>query len=227
MELNASFTRRLWRPFRAGLKSPLDTNFACVNGTVTLLDQARRAGVRRVVYAGSSSAYGNQPFASKREHDFPSPLSPYAAAKLSGEFYCQAFYQSFGLETVCLRYFNVFGPRQDPNSQYSAVIPIFITRMLQGQRPIVYGDGQQSRDFTFVQNVVFGNLRAAEAEGVAGQTFNVALGNSVSLIELIAALNDALGTNLTPEHRPPRAGDVHDSLADITAAHNNLDTFPR
>ncbi|HEY6564906.1 MAG TPA: NAD-dependent epimerase/dehydratase family protein, partial [Pirellulaceae bacterium] len=144
------------------VENPLATHRACATGTVVLLDAARRAGVRRVVYAASSSAYGDQPFSSKRECDPPMPLSPYAAAKLAGEFYCQAFTRSYGLETIGIRYFNVFGPRQDPLSLYSAVIPLFITQMLAGQSPVIYGDGQQTRDFTYIQNVVHGNLLASD-----------------------------------------------------------------
>lgn len=208
------------------VERPLETNAACVTGTVNLLDQARRAGVRRVVFAASSSAYGDQSNASKRESDLPSPLSPYAAAKLAGELYCQAFYHTYGLETVCLRYFNVFGPRQDPDSPYSAVIPLFITAMLGGRRPIIYGDGLQSRDFTFVENVVRGNLLAADAEGVAGLTINVATGRSVTLLDLLAALNRSLGLNVQPELAPPRAGDVRESLADITLARRKLGYEP-
>lgn len=205
---------------------PLDTNGACVTGTVNLLDQARRAGVRRLVYAGSSSAYGDQPYTSKRECDPPSPLSPYAAAKLSAEFYCQAFYRTYNLETVCLRYFNVFGPRQDPNSPYSAVIPLFITKLLSGVRPIVYGDGFQSRDFTYVENVVHGNLLAADAEGAAGKVMNVAMGKSTTLLDLLKSLNEMLGTDIQPVHEPPRVGDVRDSLADITLARQILGFEP-
>ncbi|MCA9180702.1 MAG: SDR family NAD(P)-dependent oxidoreductase, partial [Planctomycetales bacterium] len=145
------------------LDKPLEVNQACVTGTVNVLDQAAKAGVRRVVYAASSAAYGNRLSAAKRESDAPQVLSPYAAAKLAGELYCQAFFHSFGLETVGLRYFNVFGPRQDPNSAYSAVIPLFVTAILGDRRPVVYGDGGQSRDFIFVGNVVQGNLLAAEA----------------------------------------------------------------
>jgi UDP-glucose 4-epimerase len=197
---------------------PLDTNDACVTGTVNVLDQARRAGVRRVVYAASSSAYGDQPYSSKRECDLPAPLSPYAVAKLAGEYYCQAFYHTYGLETVGIRYFNVFGPRQDPDSPYSAVIPLFITRMLSGEAPVVYGDGQQTRDFTFVANVVHGNLLAADADQAAGHVINVANGRSTSLLTLIQLLNELLGTKVEPVHEPPRAGDVRESLADITKA---------
>jgi UDP-glucose 4-epimerase len=209
------------------VERPLDTNEACVTGTVNLLDQARRAGVRRVVFAASSSAYGDQPFASKREIDLPAPLSPYAAAKLAGELYCHAFFHTYGLETVCIRYFNVFGPRQDPGSPYSAVIPLFITAMLAGRRPVVYGDGLQSRDFTFVRNVVHGNLLAADAEGIGGQTLNVAMGNSITLLELIARLNEQLGLSVDPEFADPRPGDVRESLADITRARELLGYEPQ
>jgi len=208
------------------LEKPLDTNAACVTGTVVLLDAAVKAGVRRVVYAGSSSAYGNQPFVSKRETDLVAPISPYGAAKMAGELYLQAFAASFPLETVAIRYFNVFGPRQDPNSEYSAVIPKFITAILKGTQPTIYGDGLQSRDFTFVANVVAGNLLAADAPGVSGRVFNVAMGNSVNLLQLIDSINRVLGTNIRPLHAPPRAGDVRDSLADITNARGSLNYEP-
>lgn len=208
------------------LKTPLETNAACVTGTVNILNASKDAGVRRVVYAGSSSAYGDQPFASKRERDLPAPLSPYAAAKLAGEYYCQAFHASFGLETVAIRYFNVFGPRQDPLSEYAAVIPKFITKMLAGDRPTIFGDGRQSRDFTYIENVVQGNLLAAAAEGVAGRVFNVACGTQYSLLDLVDTLNELLGTKIKPEFAPPRAGDVYESLADITAARTELAYHP-
>lgn len=208
------------------VERPLDTNDACVTGTVTVLDQARRAGVRRVVYAASSSAYGDQPFSSKRECDLPSPLSPYAVAKLAGENYCHAFYRTYGLETVCIRYFNVFGPRQDPNSPYSAVIPLFITRLLDGQSPMVYGDGLQTRDFTYVANVVHGNLLAADAPGAVGETLNVANGRSTSLLQLIDQLRALLKVDVKPVFKPARAGDVRDSLADISRARQLLGYEP-
>lgn len=210
------------------VKKPLDTNEACVTGTLNVLDQARQAGVQRVVYAASSSAYGDQPFSSKRESDIPAPLSPYAVAKLAGEHYCHAFYRTYGLETVCIRYFNVFGPRQDPNSPYSAVIPLFITRLLNGESPLLYGNGEQTRDFTYVANVVHGNLLACErpAERVAGRTFNVANGRTTSLLKLLELLNEYLGTNITPQFEPPRPGDVRDSLADITQARKQLGYDP-
>jgi UDP-glucose 4-epimerase len=209
------------------VERPLDTNTACVTGTLNLLDQAQKAGVRRLVYAGSSSAYGDQPTSSKRETDLPAPLSPYGAAKLAAEFYCQAFTHTHGFETVTIRYFNVFGPRQDPNSQYSAVIPLFITAMLAGRQPTIYGDGGQSRDFTYIANVIHGNLLAADAPHVAGRVFNVANGRNTTLLELIAALNRLLGTNIQPIHAPARVGDVRESLADITRARQLLAYEPQ
>lgn len=209
------------------VEAPLESHAACATGTVTVLDAARRAGVRRVVFAASSSAYGDLAHSAKRESDLPQPLSPYAAAKLASEAYCQAFYHTYKLETVCLRYFNVFGPRQDPMSPYSAVIPLFITWMLDGQRPKVYGDGGQTRDFTFIENVVEANLLASEAPGAAGQVFNVANGRSTSLLELIDALNRLLGTNLAAEHLPPRPADIRDSMADIALARKILGYEPK
>jgi UDP-glucose 4-epimerase len=209
------------------LDRPLDTNAACVTGTVTLLDAARRAGVRRVVYAASSAAYGDQPTSSKRESDLPAPLSPYAAAKLAGELYCRAFWESFRLETVAIRYFNVFGPRQDPNSPYSAVIPLMITKMLAGVQPVLFGDGRQSRDFTFVANVVHANLLAADAPNVAGRTINAADGRSITLLTLIDMLNELLGLDVEPEFAPPRMGDVRESQADITLARTLLGYEPQ
>jgi UDP-glucose 4-epimerase len=208
------------------IEKPLATHHACVTGTVNILNQAVKAGVKRVVYAASSSAYGDQPFSAKRETDLPNVLSPYAAAKLSGEFYLQAFYHSFGLETVGLRYFNVFGPRQDPASPYSAVIPLFVTRLLGGQRPIVYGDGGQSRDFTFVGNVVQGNLLAGEADGVAGKVMNLADGRRTTLLQLLELLAKLLGVPVDPDFQPPRVGDVRESLADISLARQLLGYEP-
>lgn len=205
---------------------PLTSHAHCVTGTVTLLNAARQAKVRRVVYAASSSAYGDQPYCSKREIDLPAPLSPYAAAKLACEYYCQAFTATYGLETVAIRYFNVFGPRQDPNSEYSAVIPRFITAMLSGKRPIIYGDGLQSRDFTFVANVVKANLLAADAPNVAGRMFNAANGKSTDLLTLLRLLNELLKLDIQPIHEPARVGDVRESLADITMARKFLNYEP-
>src|SRR5262249_40044323 len=161
---------------------PLDTNAACVTGTVNLLDVARKCGVKRVVYAGSSSIYGDRTAAAaKHETDLPDPVSPYAAAKAAGELYCQAFTAAYGLPTVTVRYFNVFGPRQDPHGEYSAVIPKFVSMMLTGERPRIFGDGKQSRDFTYVANVVDGNLLAAESPKAIGKTFNIACGEQLNL----------------------------------------------
>lgn len=208
------------------LDNPLATNRSCVTGTVNVLHQAVKAGVRRVVYAASSATYGDQPFSAKRESDLPQVLSPYAAAKLAGELYCQAFYHSFGLETVGLRYFNVFGPRQDPASPYSAVIPLFVTAILSGEPPVVYGDGGQSRDFVFVGNVVQGNLLAAEAPAAAGKVINMAEGRKTSLLELLTILSDLLGVPVKPNFQPARVGDVRESLADITLARTLLHYEP-
>ncbi|MCH2118912.1 MAG: SDR family oxidoreductase [Pirellulales bacterium] len=205
---------------------PLATHAACVTGTLNVLDAARLANVRRVVYAGSSSAYGNQPFMAKREQDVPIPLSPYAAAKLSGESYCRAFHATYGLETVVIRYFNVFGPRQDPLSEYSAVIPIFVTKILTGEAPTVYGDGLQSRDFTYIDNVVAGNLAAADAPQASGGVYNVACGRQFSLLELIDSINRVLGTEVQPKFAEARVGDVRESLADISAARTVLGYEP-
>lgn len=208
------------------IEKPLATNHACVTGTVNVLHQAVKAGVKRVVYAASSSAYGDRPYSAKRETDLPQVLSPYAAAKLAGELYLQAFHHSFGLETVGLRYFNVFGPRQDPASPYSAVIPLFVTRLLSGQRPIVYGDGGQSRDFTFVGNVVQGNLLAGEVEGLGGQVMNLADGRRTTLLQLLELLAKYLGVPVNPDFHPPRVGDVRESLADISSARQLLGYEP-
>lgn len=209
------------------VKKPLDTNAACVTGTLNLLDAARQAGVRRLVYAGSSSAYGDQPNMSKRETDLPNPLSPYASAKLAAELYCKSFSATYGLETVVIRYFNVFGPRQDPNSEYSAVIPIFVSKMVRDERPTIYGDGQQSRDFTYIDNVVHGNLVAADAADAVGRSINVACGTQFTLLHLVAAINDVLNKKIEPIFAEARPGDVRESLADITLARSVLDYEPK
>lgn len=204
------------------VEAPLDTNRACVTGTLSVLDAARHAGVKRVVYAASSSAYGNQPDMPKHEQQLPQVLSPYAAAKLAGELYCQAFASTYGLETVRIRYFNVFGPRQDPNSPYSAVIPLFVSALLNGQQPVIFGDGEQSRDFTFVDNVVHANLLASQAEGVSGQVFNAACGSSLNLIDLLKAICRQLDLPYDPKFEAARVGDVKHSWADISAAEREL-----
>lgn len=201
---------------------PLDTHHACVTGTVTLLDACRQSGVRRVVYAASSSAYGNSPIMPKTETQLPAPLSPYAAAKLAGELYLEAFAASYSLETVRIRYFNVFGPRQDPNSPYSAVIPLFISALLHDRQPTIYGDGEQSRDFTYVANVVSANLLAAQAPGVSGKVYNVACGGSITLLELLKEICQFLGKPFAPNFGPERVGDVKHSWADIHRAQEDL-----
>jgi len=209
------------------MAEPLASHAACATGTVAVLDAARRHGVRRVVFAASSSAYGDAPKVPKCENDLPAPISPYAAAKLASEMYCQAFAAAFGLETVALRYFNVFGPRQDPNGEYSAVIPKFVSLMIAGRRPTVFGDGGQSRDFVYVADVVAANLAAATAPGASGRVFNVACGRQSSLLELIASINVALGTTIEPIFAPPRAGDVRESVADISSARAVLGYEPK
>lgn len=197
---------------------PISSHEANCTGTLNVMIAAKDAGVKRVVQASSSSVYGSNPQLPKVETMRPMPISPYAATKLTQEAYASASYGSYGLETVSLRYFNVFGPRQDPKSQYAAVIPIFCTRMLAGERPVIYGDGEQSRDFTYVDNVVQANVKAALATGGAGQAFNVACGDSMSLNQLVQKLNDFIGTTIEPVYEPARVGDVKHSLADISAA---------
>ena len=210
------------------VENPRETHEACVEGTFTLLNAAREAKVRRVVYAASSSAYGDQPTLPKEEGMAPQPLSPYAVAKLVGEYYCQVWAQTYGLETVCLRYFNIFGPRQDPSSQYSGVISRFIDALMSGTRPVIYGDGEQSRDFTYVANAVDANLRAAEAPGASGKVINVANGERVTLNELLAKLKVITGrTGAEADYRDPRVGDVRHSLADITRARQLLGYEPQ
>ena len=208
------------------ISAPLDTHLACATGTLTMLDRARNAGVKRFVYAASSSAYGDQPTPLKKESDLPMPLSPYAAAKLAGEHYCHAFYHTYGLQTVCLRYFNVYGPRQDPRGPYAAVIPIFIESLLQGRAPVIYGDGQQTRDFTFIEDVVQANLKAASSSA-SGVTVNVGSGRRTSLLELLGEINRLLGVDIPPDLRPWRTGDVRDSLADISLARQQIGYEPK
>jgi nucleoside-diphosphate-sugar epimerase len=197
---------------------PAETHRHCVDATFTLLLAARDARVKRFVYAASSSAYGDAPTSPKVETMQPSPLSPYAVGKLAGEYYCSVFSGVFGLETISLRYFNVFGPFQDPASQYAAAIPAFVTAMLKDKAPTIYGDGEQSRDFTYVDNVVEANLLAARAKRTNGQVVNIACGQAVTVNDIIEMINDLLGKSIKPTYVAPRPGDVKHSLADITLA---------
>ena len=207
---------------------PLSTNLSNVGGTLNVLSAAREAGVKRVVYASSSSIYGDSLVLPKRETMSPAPVSPYAVSKYAGELYARSFYKVFGLETVSLRYFNVFGPRQHPSSLYAAVIPKFISQMLNGEQPTIFGDGTQTRDFTYIENVVSANLLAchAPAANVCGRTFNIAVGTSFSLNQLYSQLQELTGFDQPPRHAPKRAGDVHASLADITVAEEGLGYKP-
>lgn len=200
------------------IAQPAEVNAVNVDGTLHVLEAARACGVRRVVFAGSSSVYGNAADLPKHEEQRPVPLSPYAVSKLAGEEYLRVFNEVYGLETVTLRYFNVFGPRQTADSEYAAVIPIFLSQLFRGERPLIYGDGEQSRDFTFVTDVVEANLKAAAAAGIAGQTINIACGRRHTINELCRNLIEYCGLDLTPAHAAPRAGDVRHSQADIARA---------
>lgn len=206
---------------------PIASNEVNVTGTLNVLLAARDAGVHRVVAASSSSVYGDTPTLPKVETMPVLPMSPYAVSKLAAEKYCAAFYQVYGLETVALRYFNVFGPRQDPTSQYSAVIPRFISAAMQGSNPVIYGDGHQTRDFTYVANVVQANLLACHAPRVAGDFYNVACGQRYSLLELLSAISDITGMPVEARHEPARAGDVKHSLADISKIRQAMNFEPK
>jgi nucleoside-diphosphate-sugar epimerase len=208
------------------VENPLTTHDVNSTGTLNVLVAARDARVRRVVYASSSSVYGDTPTLPKREDMPPRPISPYAISKLTGEQYCKVFHSLYGLQTVALRYFNVFGPRQDPGSPYSAVIPLFLKALLSGGSPTVKGDGKQTRDFTYVANVVQANLLAATVPGVTSGVFNVGTGNRVSLLDLIHQLHSLIGVDRPPVFDPPRPGDVRDSLADISQAREHLGYEP-
>ena len=208
------------------INDPITTNEVNVGGTLNILDAARDAGVKRVVYASSSSVYGANKALPKREDMIPQPISPYAVAKLTGEKYCHVFSRTYGLETVSLRYFNVFGPRQDPKSQYSAVIPRFVVGMMEGQKLTIHGDGTQSRDFTYVSNVVEANLLAVHAEGVSGEAFNLACGASMSLNEVVEKIAQTLDCEGNIVYGPPRSGDVARSQADISRAGKYLGYEP-
>jgi nucleoside-diphosphate-sugar epimerase len=209
------------------IADPAATHTANITGTLSVLIAARDAGVKRVVVASSSSIYGDDPSLPKVEDRFGHPLSPYALSKIVGEGYCRLFFQLFGLETVCLRYFNVFGPRQDPKSEYAAVIPRFATRLLSRQRPTVYGDGEQTRDFTFVANVVDANWQAANHPAAVGEAFNIGCGTRTSLNQLIQHLNRILGTDIPADYEPARAGDVRHSVADVSKAKRLMDYSPK
>lgn len=201
------------------VSEPQMTHNANITGTLNVLVAARDAGVKRVVFSSSSSVYGESLVLPKREDMTPSPLSPYAVHKITGEYYCRVFYQLYGLETVSLRYFNVFGPRQNPQSQYAAVIPRFITSILRGESPTIFGDGQQTRDFSHVQNVIEANLAACEAPVKAvGESFNVACGGRISLLELVETINTICGKQVRPKFEPARVGDIKDSQAGIEKA---------
>lgn len=201
----------------------LETN---INGTQHVLLSARDAGVRRVVYASSSSVYGNTPTLPKQEQMQARPMSPYAVQKLTGELLCEVFTRIYGLETVALRYFNVFGPRQDPASEYAAVIPRFLSALLKGQRPIIFGDGEQTRDFTYITNVVQANLLAASSADAVGRVMNIGCGERISLNRVLHLAGELIGTTVSAESREPRPGDVRDSLADISLARDLLGYQP-
>jgi UDP-glucose 4-epimerase len=208
------------------IEEPASTHRACATGTLQVLDAARRQGVRRLVYAASSSAYGLPSGPVQTEDEPLRPLSPYGAAKLAGELYTQAFARSYGLETVRLRFFNIFGPRQRADSPYSGVIALFTAALSAGRTPTIFGDGLQTRDFTYVTDVVQALLQAATVPGITAQVYNVGTGRPVSLLELLSALNKLLGTRIAPKHADPRAGDVRHSCADISRARRDLGYNP-
>ena len=204
------------------VEDPASSHDVNINGLFNVLEAARATGVRRLVFAASSSAYGETPVLPKVEDMAPQPLSPYGVAKLLGEYYCAVWHHVYGLECVALRYFNVFGPRQSPDSDYAAVIPLFIKLIRAGKSPTIHGDGLQTRDFCYIDNVVEANLKALEAPAAPGKVYNVACGERYSLLDLVAAINNSLGTDVPAIHGPPRAGDIRDSLADIGAARRDL-----
>ncbi len=205
---------------------PVTSNDVNVRGSLNMLVASRDAGVRRFVYSSSSSVYGDTPELPKREEMPARPMSPYAVAKLAGEYYTRTFFGLYGLETVCLRYFNVFGPRQDPSSQYAAVVPIFTTRLLEGRGPTIYGDGEQSRDFTYVSSVVDANVLASEKSGAEGGVFNVARGHTITVNELYRRLQGLTGTTVDAVYESSRPGDVKHSFADISQARSVLGFSP-
>jgi UDP-glucose 4-epimerase len=208
------------------VEAPLLSHDACATGTLNVLEAARHAGVRRLVYAASSSAYGDTPGALRVETDAIAPLSPYAAAKLAGEHYCKAFTASYGLETVRLRFFNIFGPRQDPKNPYTGVIALYIDAMSKGKQPIIFGDGLQSRDFTYVLNATQAVMKAADAPQAIGKVYNIGVGGNITLLDLINGLNELLGKSIKPVFQAARAGDVRHSQANIDAARYDLGYAP-
>jgi UDP-glucose 4-epimerase len=208
------------------VEMPLEYHQADATGTLCVLEAARQAGVKRVVYAASSSAYGEQPELPKRENMPADPISPYAVAKYAGELYMSVYARIHAMQTVCLRYFNVFGPHQDPKSQYGAAIPAIVTRMLRGERPTIYGDGEQTRDFCYVENVVAANVLAGEAPDIGGAVLNIACGQKVTVNQIVSRTNEILGMHLEPIHAEPRVGDVRDSWADISLARKAIGYQP-
>ena len=210
----------------SSVRDPFLTNAINVDGTLNVLWAAAEAKVQRLVFASSTSVYGDDPGRSKKEDTIGNPLSPYALSKWMGEKSCRLFTRLYGLSTVCLRYFNVFGPRQDPLSQYAAVIPIFISKILNGEPPVIYGDGEQTRDFVYVSNVVAANLLAAEAKDVSGEVFNIACAGSITIKALVQEINAIAGTAVQPVYRGARPGDIRYSLADLTKARTELKYEP-
>jgi len=209
------------------ISNPLTSNSVNIDGTLNLLEASKSAGVKRFVMASSSSVYGDTPALPKREDMPTDPLSPYAITKLANEKYCKVFYELYGLETVCMRYFNIFGPRQDPKSEYAAVIPRFITALLNGRQPVVYGDGEQSRDFTFVSNAVDANLLATTAAIKPGRYYNIACGAQYTLNDLLDMLREIIGTDIEAKYTPPHPGDIKHSFADISLARKELGFDPK
>jgi nucleoside-diphosphate-sugar epimerase len=209
------------------VQNPVETNHVNIDGTLNVLVAARDAKVRRFVYAASSSAYGETPTLPKTEAMHPNPISPYGITKYVGELYAQVFGRVYGLENVCVRYFNVFGPRQDPSSQYSGVLSRFMLAVIEGQPPVVYGDGEQSRDFTFIENIVDETLRACEAKGASGMVFNGGTGTRITLNQVLKLLEKVTGQEIHAKYDPPRAGDIRDSQADVSLARKILGYEPR
>jgi nucleoside-diphosphate-sugar epimerase len=209
------------------VEDPLSTNAINITGSLNLLLAARDAGAKTFVLASSSSVYGDDPSMPKQEGREGRPLSPYAISKLVGEKYCEVFHELFGMKTVVLRYFNVFGPRQDPTSQYAAVVPLFITKVLKGERPVIYGDGEQSRDFTYIENVVEANILASKSDKVGGEILNIACGERLTVNGLLAAVNEVIGSDVKPLYADPRPGDIKHSAADVRKARRVMGFEPR